>query len=100
MDIQGKDKDAVTAEVEKGRYPPCIYYEVLYTGDVAETRRGAAFWRAELQGADVKLFFSCKILQELGTHPHVIHALCKQLYRVSSALSGHLHYIIFVYARH
>ena len=79
MDILGKEKDAVIAEVRNGRYPPCIYYQVLYTGGVAERKRAPAFWRAELQGADVKLFFSCKVLQELGTHPHVIHALRKQL---------------------
>ena len=67
MEILGKEKNEVIAEVRSGRYPPCIYYEVLYTGGVAERRRVPAFWRAELQGADVKLFFSCKVLQELGT---------------------------------
>ena len=78
LEILGKEKDAVIAEVRNGRYPPCIYYQVLYTS-AAEGRQVPAFWRAELQGADVKLFFSCKVLQELGAHPHVIHALHKQL---------------------
>ena len=80
LDILGKETDAVFAEVENGRYPPCIRYQVLYTGGVAERRRSPALWGAELQGADVKLFFSCKVLQELGTHTHVILALRKQLY--------------------
>ena len=74
LDILGKEKNEVFAEVRNGRYPPCIYYQVLYTS-VAERRRAPTFWRAELQGADVKLFFSCRVLQELGTHPHVIHVL-------------------------
>ena len=65
MEILGKRKTAIIAEVENGRYPPCIYYQVLYSS-VAERRRIPAFWRAELHGADVKLFFSCNVLQELG----------------------------------
>ena len=67
MEILGKEKNEVIAEVRNGRYPPCIYYQVLYTGGVAERRRAPGLWTAELQGSDVKLFFSCKVLQELGT---------------------------------
>ena len=74
----GKRKNEVIAEVQNGRYPPCIYYQVLYTGSVAEQRRAPALWTAKLQGADVNLYFSCKVLQELGTPPHAIHALRKQ----------------------
>ena len=75
MAIMGKEKDAVIAEVQKGRYPPCICYEVLYTG-AAERRQAPAFWRAKLIGADVNLSFNCRVTQELGTYTHVI---CNQL---------------------
>ena len=59
--------NAVDAEVQNGRYPPCIYYHVMYTS-VNEQRPAPAFWRAELHGADVKLFFSCYVKQELGKY--------------------------------
>ena len=67
MRIRGKSKDAVDAEILHGRYPPGIHYQVLFTR-VAEQRPVPAFWRAELLGADVNLFFICNIKQEEGTY--------------------------------
>ena len=67
MRIREKSKDAVSAEVLNGRYPPVVYYQVLFTR-VAEQRPVPAFWRAELLGADVNLFFICNIKQEEGTY--------------------------------
>ena len=78
MDILGKEKDTVIAEVQKERYPPNICYKVLYTS-AAEQRQTPTFWRAELIGADVNLFFNCRVTQEQGTYTHVLHSiLCEQ----------------------
>ena len=63
----GKECSVVFADIQNGRYPPCIYYKVLYTS-VAERRQAPGLLKAELHGADVKLFFTCKVFEERGTN--------------------------------
>ena len=63
----GKEFSVVFADIQNGRYPPCIYYKVLYTGGVAERRQAPGLLKAELHGADVNLFFTCKVFEERGT---------------------------------
>ena len=72
LQIRGKAQDAVDTEVQNGRYPPCIYYLVIYTSG-AEQRPAPALWTAELHGADVKLFFSCNVKQERGTCAQMLY---------------------------
>ena len=55
-----KSKDEVEQEVISGRFPPCILYKIIYSSP-EEKRIRPALLKVDLNGADVPLFFSCRI---------------------------------------
>ena len=57
---QGKSKAALKREVNSGRFPPYVCYKILYS--LPEERQAMPiFLKVELHGADVPLFFTCRI---------------------------------------
>ena len=50
-------------EVSSGRFPPCLCYKILYTSP-EERRVRPALLKVDLQGADVRLTFSCTLKEE------------------------------------
>ena len=56
---KGKSKAALEREVNSGRFPPYICYQILYS--VSEERRVVpTFLKVDLHGADVPLTFICR----------------------------------------
>ena len=55
-----KSKVEVEQEVISGRFPPCILYKIIYSSP-EEKRIRPALLKVDLNGADVPLFFSCRI---------------------------------------
>ena len=60
----GKSKDEIEREVISGRFPPCILYKIMYRSP-EERRTRRALLKVKLNGADVSLFFSCSIKEEI-----------------------------------
>ena len=58
-----KSKDEVEQDVIRGRFPPCILYQIIYSSPQEKRIRPAL--KVDLNGADVPLSFSCLIKEEM-----------------------------------
>ena len=59
---KGKSKAALKREVNSGRFPPYICYQILYS--LPEERRlMPTFLKVDLHGADKPLIFSCRFYE-------------------------------------
>ena len=59
-----KSNDEIEREVISGRFPPCILYKIIYSSP-EEKRTRPALLKVDLNGANVPLFFSCRIKEEM-----------------------------------
>ena len=65
---EGKSKAALKREVNSGRFPPSICYQILYS--LPEERRVVpSFLKVDLHGADVPLTFSCRFNEAESEYP-------------------------------
>ena len=74
MTPKGKSKAALEREVNSGRFPPYICYQILYS--VSEERRAMpTFLKVDLHGADVPLTFICRFNEAECECPGFVLAL-------------------------
>lgn len=59
-----KSNDEIEREVINGRFPPCILYKIIYSSP-EEKRTRPALLKVMLNGANVSLAFSCRIMEEM-----------------------------------
>ena len=60
----GKSKDEVEQGVISGRFPPCILYKIIYSSP-EEKRTRPALLKVDLNGANISLSFSCRVMEEM-----------------------------------
>ena len=58
-------KKDIEGEINSGRFPPCILYQIIYTSP-EERRVKPAMMKVDVYGADVPLSFICRVKEELS----------------------------------
>lgn len=64
LEPKGRSKEEVEEDVNNGRFPPCILYQIIYTNP-EEKRVKFAMMKVTLHGADVPLSFNCRVKEKL-----------------------------------
>ena len=59
----GKSKKDIEREVNSGRFPPCILYQIIYSSPEGK-RVKPALMDVQVHGANVPLIFGCRIKEE------------------------------------
>ena len=93
---KGKFKAALKEEVNIGRFPPYICYQILYN-DSEERRVMPTFLKVDLHGADVPLTFTCRFNEaECECPGFYLLWVCMYVHACTIHLHVHIMYILAI----